>query len=58
MVADDVESPPGTMCFPYSVFINACWRRINGTRGTLLCLSDFLVGSTAVVQVDFAKCVV
>jgi len=49
---------PGTVCFPYSVLINACWRRINDTRGTLLHLSDLLVGSTEVVQVDFAKYVV
>lgn len=48
----------GKVCFPYSVFINACWRRINVTRGTLLHLTDFLDVITAVVQIDFAKCVV
>lgn len=54
-----MRSPtPGTVCFPRSVFINACWRRINGIGGTLLRLTDFLDGSTAVVQVDFAKRVV
>lgn len=41
----------GNFPFSYCVLLfNTSWRRINATSGTVLCLTDFIIGSMALVS--------